>query len=350
MYELLNKDSLIVVFDTELREVYGTLPLDFINIFDWLQTRTTFTCARNVKEFLKSIGISGLSDMIYVTHCVSLRDTFWVRAEGQNLTWSNVNPFTNDYSRVISQYALDGVSKCRSRNYFSPDISTYGSFPHTWKRRNRELYFIKGSSKYTIGGSNSGREPISEYYACQIAKFLGIDCVDYTLREHKRVDGRIDLVTECKCYTSEQRGAVSASALGLNTYEKVLSYRKNVADMLFLDCLLLNTDRHFGNIEFFVDNNTLRVGNLVPVFDNNYSFLPRFLEGYDTFNRSDYMARDGRSFEDLYGLILRYKSFESYLLRLRKFKFRRKKGVTETRLKFMKDFLNMQIKYLLRLT
>ena len=55
--------------------------------------------------------------------------------------------------------------------------------------------------------------------------------------------------------------------------------------MLFHDCLLLNTDRHLSNIEFL----------------------------YDTFDKNDYKASDGRTFEELYKLVTQYKSYENEL-------------------------------------
>lgn len=145
--------------------------------------------------------------------------------------------------------------------------------------------------------------------------------------------------------------------LGLHTYEDVIDYCKNLSkhaydtilNMLFLDCLLLNTDRHFSNIEFFIDNDTLEVKDIAPIFDNNYSFLPRFIEDYDKFNRKEYTARDGRTFEDLYKLIKKHKSFKKELIKLKKLKLEKPKNVDikDSRLQFLNEFLQMQVDYLL---
>ena len=120
---------------------------------------------------------------------------------------------------------------------------------------------------------------------------------------------------------------------------------------MFLDCLLLNTDRHFSNIEFFVDNRTLEVKELTPIFDNNFSFVPRFIEDYDTFNRSEYLVRDNRTFEDLYALVKKYKDYKGKLLSLKKLILEKPKNVfiKDSRLKFLNDFLQMQVDYLLTL-
>lgn len=361
-YYLMNKDSIVAKFNLNSNSinVIRKLPIGFSGIRDWIDQRAKFSCARDVKSFFSSIGIMNASDFIEVTHCVALTDTFWVKGVSSKLRWGNVSPFRNDYSRVISAYALEGVNiRGENKNYLSPDISTGGTFPHTWKYNGGNILFVKAGSKYTLGGSNSGREPYSEYYASVIGKFLGFNILDYTIKYHRRHDNRVDCVTECKCFTSEKVGSVPAYRLGLHSYEDVLNYCKRLSkkdfetclDMYFLDCLLVNTDRHFGNIEFFIDNDTLKVLGIVPIYDNNYSLVPRLMEGYEDFRKEDYMARDGRSFEDLYSLVKGYKSYTRELIRLKKFRLEKPRNVDieDKRLAFLNDFLQERVDYLLSL-
>lgn len=361
-YYLMNKDRIVAEFNINTGSLrkWGKLPYGFSNILDWVKSRYKFSCARNVEEFFNSLGIVSTEDFIYITHCTSLSDTFWVKKKNSSLYWKDVSPFRNDYSYVISMYALEGENiGMGNRNYFSPVVSTDGSFPHTWKYNNGNIVFIKAGSKYTLGGSNSGREPYSEYYASKVCEYLGFNHVKYDIKHHIRRDGRVDCVTKCPCYTTEEVGSVPAFRLGLDTYEKVLDYceklggssLKTCLDMLFLDCLLLDTDRHFSNIEFLVNNDTQEVLSIAPIFDNNYALLPRFIEGFDTFDRDDYRARDGRTFEDLYKLVTSYKSYKSELISLKKFKFVAPEDVTmsDYRLKFLNDFLKEQVDYLLSL-
>jgi hypothetical protein len=363
IYLLMNKNTKVAKFEvgTNRLEVYDRLPYDCVSIESWIRKRAKFSCASRVEEFFKSIGIRDTADFVEVTHCVSLHDTFWIKRLGDSTKWEMVSPYRNDYSHIISAYALEGyVIGVRENNYLSPDIATEGSFPHTWKFNGGNITFVKASSKYTLGGINSGRETFSEYYASKVATYLGFDCVKYNIRNHTRIDTRKDVVTECKCYTNEKIGTVNASSLGLSSYEDVITYSgkmfgdsgaEKIVDMLFLDCLILNTDRHFGNIEFFMNNRTLEIVGVAPIFDNNNSLLPRFIEGYEEFNRKEYLVRDGRTFEELYGLVRKYKNYEKELIRLREFRFERPNGVeiTDERLNFLNNFLQAQVDYLLRL-
>lgn len=359
-YLIMNKNNVIAEFDLYFGTIkeYGKMPYDYTNVNEWLEVRAKFSCAHDVKKFFKTIGLEKTADIIDVTHCVSLHDTFWVKRKGSKLSWENVSPFRHNYSKVISTYALEGIYIGNNdKKYFSPVVGTDGSFPHTWKYSQKGITFIKAGSKYTLGGSNSGREPYSEYYASIVSEYLGFYHVTYTIRNHVRHDKKVDVVTECKCFTSEKVGTVTANLLELHTYEEVIEYCKNLSknaydtilNMLFLDCLLLNTDRHFSNIEFFIDNDTLEVKDIAPIFDNNYSFLPRFIEGYDKFNREEYVARDDRTFEDLYKLVKKHKSFKKELIKLKRLKLVKPENIdiSDKRIRFLNEFLQMQVDYLL---
>lgn len=367
-FNLMNKNSLIGEFcissDLKYSDFYSysnLLPLDYSDIGSWIKTRRVFTCARNIKEFFNSLGISSDIDFIRIFHCISLHDTFWVSEYNSCFSWLDVSPYHNSYSKFISRYSLDGIIGNKDFNCLSPDLSTNGSFPSTWRYISVDnIEFIKGSSKYTLGGISSGNEPYSEYFASLVANYLGFNCVKYKLKNYTRSDGNKDIVTVCKSYTSSGVGSVSASVLGLNSYISVIDYCKNnldsnsletVLDMLFLDCILLNTDRHFGNIEFLFDSDTLNILGLAPIFDNNSSLLPRFVVSADTFTREDYFSRTGESFESIFKLISKYKNFTNTLIKLKSFRFVNDKdcSVSKDRLSFLNNLLQLQVSYYLNM-
>ncbi len=362
-YVIKNKDIEVITFDIQkserlqsfsnLRVIKEGLAPRFTDLGAWLQSRYKFSCARNVTDFFNSIGIKDLEAFIDIFHCTSLRDTFWVHRAGENISWSKVSPYRNNYSRLISRYSLEGLLIKDSKNYFSPDVSTDGSFPHTWKWKDDKIYFLKAGSKFTLGGINSGKEPISEYYAGKVAAYLGFKHVDYELRLHTRADKHVEYITECLCYTSEEIGTITANELGLKRYQEVYEYcsglncSEQFLDMLFLDCLLMNTDRHFSNIEFFVENDTQRIVGLVPIFDNNFSFLPRFIEGIDIFDRKEYAARTEESFESLFGFISKHKDYSKPLHQLKRLRLVQpdKCKIADKRLEFLNWFLQEQVDY-----
>ena len=56
------------------------------------------------------------------------------------------------------------------------------------------IYLYKGGSS---GAANTGNEPYSEYYACQIAQAMGLNSVNYDLKRWKGI-----LASKCKLFTS----------------------------------------------------------------------------------------------------------------------------------------------------
>lgn len=56
-------------------------------------------------------------------------------------------------------------------------------------------------------------------------------------------------------------------------YEK-LGYINKLSDMLVVDALILNTDRHLGNFGFLIDNDTGIIIGTAPLYDHNLQFLP----------------------------------------------------------------------------
>jgi hypothetical protein len=58
-------------------------------------------------------------------------------------------------------------------------------------------------------------------------------------------------------------------------------YTKALDDMLVLDAVICNTDRHFGNFGFMVDNKTNKIVEPAPLFDHGNSLFD--LAGLDSF-------------------------------------------------------------------
>lgn len=50
-------------------------------------------------------------------------------------------------------------------------------------------------------------------------------------------------------------------------------YTDALNDMLVLDAVIMNTDRHFGNFGFLLDNNTNKIIEPAPLFDHGNSLL-----------------------------------------------------------------------------
>ncbi len=312
LFNLFNKDNLIATFRIETTE-YGVncimlnvvnkslLPMNLRDLRTWIESRYILTHRNNIKAFYSILGITKLEEFVDITHCVSLKDTFWVQRNGGKLRWENISPYTNPLNRVVADYSFD--RKINGKNITgSPDFSTDGNFPKCWKRVNGVLRLYKAGSS---GASNAGNEPYSEVYATKVAKLLGVYHVPYEIDTYKD-----KLVSKCDCMCNEDVGFISYRDCTDSyeaDFEKLLrdfNYSREILDMLLLDFLTCNVDRHYGNFGFQVDNNLNKVIGLAPIFDNNLSCIPYYttdetLEYYI----NDIRAKDGRTWYELFDLI-----------------------------------------------
>lgn len=252
-------------------------------------------------EFFKVIGICNLEDFIDVTNCVSLNDTYWVKEVESRVTWKTVSPYTNALNKVVSEYSFTGkiAGKCISG---SPDFSTDGNFPKCWRRENGTLYLYKAGTR---GYANAGNEPYSEVYAYKIAQALGVSCIPYTLGRYKNT-----LVSKCPCMCNENIGFkqynVVTGEYSANFSKLLDDLRHNpkILDMLLLDYVTCNVDRHYGNFGYYIDNATQKVIDLAALYDHNLSCIPYYMTDTNLgFYISDICAKDGSTFDDLFRMI-----------------------------------------------
>lgn len=101
----------------------------------------------------------------------SLNDCYWVVHEDDTATFAEVNLYENPFSNVLASLAFTGYgSSPRSSLRSSPEFTTNGMLPKCWRRIGGKVYLYKGG---TVGASNAGFEPYSEYYAAQVAQTMG---------------------------------------------------------------------------------------------------------------------------------------------------------------------------------
>ena len=308
MYELMNKD--VVVATIEERESFDDysysvveqfddyLPYGFTTVDDWIDDRQIAKHRTSIKRLMAELGIDNRRGFIDMIRCVSLTDTFWMRREGSGLCWNDVSLYRNSFDDVVARIAFDGVGMYgRQFSSTSPEFGTSGSFDKCWVREQDGPHLIKrGSSGY----ANAGFEPYSEKLCSDIFEAAGIDHVPYTLRTyHKK------LASDCPLFTSENQGFVPIIRFfdkrsGIDDVLAVAAEHggdEPFRQLVVMDAVCANVDRHAGNYGFLVDNDTGEVIRMAPLFDQNMALLPHLME-QDDFNEYFSMQgpKIGRSF------------------------------------------------------
>ena len=283
---------------TEINEAQEKmLPLDLTltneGLAKWLMHRTIPKNRAYVHSFLSKCGLNLNRPMniIKISKGLSLNDCYWVVEEGFVGRFEDYNLYDNNFSRILALIAFTGYgSSIRTSLASCPEFTTNGMLPKCWRRINGKIKLFKGG---TVGASNTGFEPYSEYYAAQVAEILGVDAIPYGLSKWKGV-----LCSTCDLFTSKEYSYVPVGRIvtkgGLEAvkqyYEQLgREYVTALNHMLVFDAIVCNVDRHFGNFGFLVDNETNQIVAPAPLFDHGNSLFN--YAGQDDFSSDEALAR-----------------------------------------------------------
>ena len=249
------------------------------NFYHWCASRVLTLDRKYAKEILNTIGAGqGTTDrdraqIALSYHCVTLTDVFWVKRTGEAVSYSSLNLYEHslsdafvDVSLFGKQLTLENAELLRPEDSAS-DVSTQGAVPKAWIKREGRFYLLKD------GGE---RDVNAELLASKIASCFRVDAVQYTSQLYNG-----QLVTCCPLITSLRYSiapiehveiyAVNHDTTVARLVEELDAYSYHM--MNILDFLVGNTDRHWGNWGFLVDNATNKLIRLHPLMDFNKSFL-----------------------------------------------------------------------------
>ena len=298
-------------------------------IIKWLSNRVIPKNRAFVDEILKTFGLSVNDTKGIIDICLglSLNDSYWVTPVEFDGKFADYNLFEKPFSEALSLVAYTGVGSAEKAFSTSPEFTTNGMLRKAWRHiENDGIYLYKGG---TEGAANAGNEPYSEFYACQVAKAMGLNCVEYDLENWKGI-----LASKCRLFTDINTAFVPISRLikdrtlknALDYYAKLgKKFYDELCSMLMFDAVIYNEDRHFGNFGVLRDNHTGKIIKPAPIFDNGLSLF-NFAMADDLENLSEYAKTRippyGVSFDEVCKAVMGSKQ-KSQLRKLLNFTFTR---------------------------
>ncbi len=247
-------------------------------LLQWLKRRIIPKNRAFVQRFLAKLGlnVNDTKGIIDICKGLSLNDCYWIVDETFSGAFDNYNLYDNRFDHTLSLIAYTGYGDTRKSAFAStPELTTDGMLPKCWRRmKDGKIVLYKTGSS---GAANTGNEPYSEYYAFQIAEAMGLDAVEYNLKQWKK-----RLCSTCELFTNKKLSYIPTGrivteggwpavidyyqALGKNFYDSLM-------DMLIFDAVICNEDRHFGNFGLIIENKTNTVIDAAPIFDNGFSLF-----------------------------------------------------------------------------
>lgn len=365
----MNKNKVIALLEVidstaHIIELKETLHGYLGNIQSWVDSRTSPVGRQNVRTLLKLAEISTKQDYLKVTHGISMVDTFWVREIASNVVWEKVNPHVNRFSRIISEVAINGSYYGGELRSPSPEYTLDGSADKCWKREDGEIRLYKTSGEKWSG--ITGNRPYCEYYANQVANALIEDkthFIPYNIRVSKTAEGYNKPYVYCPIFTNEQEGYLPIcdsiyKSMELTVLDKHMDNESRLIlrEMLLLDSIILNYDRHMGNYGFIVNNDTYKIKRMAPIFDQDCS-LGQFvsLQSVNSLQEAHKAALTKQARTEMGGYIAQGKwsltpKLVANMKNMYPFHFDRLPSdidVEDKRIEFMEYIVNSQIKAIL---
>lgn len=312
LYTLLNKDIEVLKFmkpesvleDITVLEVSREDLLPYrikynIELLDtWLRERPVPTNREHIEKLLHSVGITQYDHMelLEVNNGSSLNDTYWIREDNPN---PNLNYNKEDFNSVslyngfkdsLGLVSFFGNTSSLGGRLKTPEVTTQGMLGKAWRLVDNKIRLYKAG---TSGYANAGLEPYMEVIASKVAEILKLKHIPYILDYW---DKKVCCV--CNLFTSENVGYLpmaeylkaevgETTKWTYKTLAKHLS-RENmerINDMIVFDYIIENSDRHFNNFGFMIDNNTREIINIAPLFDHGMSLHWNKIPAIDTYRK-----------------------------------------------------------------
>ncbi len=248
------------------------------NFYYWCATRVLTLDRKYAKQILSSMGMSQATtdkeraQIALSYHCLTLTDIYWVRTADESVSFAQINLYENHLQNAFVDVSLRGRQMTVGNvHLLADDASTSGCFPKAWIRERDGFYLLKDGDERAVQ---------NELLASRICQCFRCNQIVYEPYEY---DGL--RVTRSRLMTGMEYSIVSREAFEIyasNHDIDPMEYILNLDAYSFymmniLDYLVGNTDRHWGNWGFLVDNKTGQALRLHDLMDFNQSFLE-----YDT--------------------------------------------------------------------
>lgn len=260
-----------------------------IKFHEWWRDRAIPKTRNGAKSALQRLGYDSTNSALVDNLALSLSDCYWIQPRGEDLSWSDVNLFANDFVDTFGELTInaDQVIDLRNKTKFNCAASQ-GELQKKWCiDSSGRRYMIKGNY------GDSYQQSINELFATELHKKQGFEHYTPYYEARVTVQGGIEGLG-CLSYDfcSENIEIISAwellQSIKIRQNESYyyplkkvcisLGIREDVFDAfmdyeIMTDYLLSNTDRHMNNISVIRNPDTLEIIGMAPIYDSGNSMF-----------------------------------------------------------------------------
>ncbi|MEG0304667.1 MAG: hypothetical protein RR576_07505 [Oscillospiraceae bacterium] len=287
------ENNQIVNFNNQLSPLYIARTKDFEG---WLEMRAIDRHRPNSRLLKKALRLAERDDISTVlsVNAVTITDGYWVREDGSNLSYNDVRFKVNMFDELALRGDFNSLNHVPSR---TPELTNIGSYEKCWRLERGEWWLWKAANT---------EEMFSELFIYHFGKALG-----FPMAEYQRAGAYVKSKDFTQNATVNFEPAYSLMHDDENyaaNYKVFKTIEPKLADqyvqLLILDTLCLNADRHTFNYGVLRSPQTGEILCLAPNFDNNIALISR---GYSSCNRqNDLMVQLFNELETECGAVSQY--------------------------------------------
>lgn len=241
------------------------------NFDEWAGERILNLDRKYAHEILNKFGFpqsmrnSEKAQIAIQTRCLSINDCYWLKEVGEDITFAEVNLFDNSLKNTVFDVALFGHSPTITNQLPIADLSTDGTAPKAWVRKDDGFYLLKGDVNDSV---------TREVEASAILRELGFNVTEYVKTTYNGIP-----VSMCKCFTNKDINFVRAHWFDIKCDNRdediadyIYKYKEQFDRMNLADYIVGNTDEHEFNWGFLYDEN-LNILSMNPPMDYDHAFI-----------------------------------------------------------------------------
>ena len=265
----------------------------------WWQRRAVPMSQGKIQRILEQMGITTPQEYLVKNLGLSLTDHYWIKPLDMELSWQDINLFTNDFRDPVGDMQFDDQTAPLElpENAFSPSSSVQGELRKKWIIVDGKRCLVKGNH-----GSNS-QESLNEVVATLLHKKQARQ--PYVTYNTMRLGDNSQIYCVCESFTSDEVELIPAIDVvdskkkdnATSLYEHFIQVcsehgldegitRPFLEYQIMTDFILTNTDRHLNNFGVLRDTKTLKFIDMAPIFDSGNSMFwqnPKAAENADFF-------------------------------------------------------------------
>lgn len=262
------KNDIVIVQDNPLLPTFFKYRSDNIDL--WLKERIFDSSRTNVRLLRKilNLRVCPSKEIGIRFHGITLTDCYWIKLENENLKYKQVSSLSDR----LSKSALNGIA-FEDFTGNTPEVTNLGSFEKCWVNKNDSWYLEKIATD---------TELFSEILTFRIGTLLGFPMAQYKYDETNNCVSSKDFTNGCKeFFLDEMKNYLDDdedyfhNVEFISKLDKGRNLVKQYLDIIFMDTLIYNFDRHTGNYGFLRSCKTGEILSLAPNYDNNNALIAK---------------------------------------------------------------------------